>query len=271
MKKVISLIILSILLISCQTATPSTKLLKVGMECNYAPFNWMQQEASEDAVFIESTQSYCGGYDVLIAQKIALALDRDLVIVPTQWEGLIPALQSNSIDLIIAGMTDTASRRLEVSFTEPYYYSDYVVLMTQDSNYKDATSLDDFAGARFVGQIATNYDLIIDQIPGVIHEPALASVPLIINAIKQEAADATVVEKPVAQAILATNPGIIMLEFEEGQGFLQDEDVTTEVSIALNKDSETLLNDINQILNRLTQEDRDALMQQAMENQPAGE
>ncbi len=271
MKKIIVLLLTSLWLVSCSSAPTTTSVLSVGMECNYAPFNWMQQEESDDAIFVESTQSYCGGYDVLIAQEIADQLNLSLEIVPTQWEGLIPAIQSNSIDLIIAGMTDTEDRRLEVSFTEPYYYSDYVVLTLASSPLAQATSLEDLSGTKFVGQMATNYDLVIDQIPKVIHEPALATVPIIVNAIKQLAVDGTVVEKPVAQAVIATNPELVMVEFEEGSGFVQDENITTAVSIAVNKDNTELLTKVNEILKQLDQEKRESLMSQAMENQPSGE
>ncbi len=270
MKK-ITLLLIVLLLAACTPRQTTTSVLKVGMECNYAPFNWMQPEASDDAVYVENSKSYCGGYDVLVAKEIAAKLDRKLEIVPIAWEGLIPALQADSIDLIIAGMTATALRRQEVSFTEPYYYSDYVVLVLNDSAYASARSLEDLAKARFVGQMSTNYDLIIDQIPEVIHEPALASVPLIVAAIKQKAYDGTVVEKPVANAIIATNPELTMVEFDKGKGFVQDEDITTEVSIAVKKENSELLEQIDTILKQLTVEQREALMEKAIKNQPAGE
>lgn len=270
MKKVITILISLLVLTSCARTT-TTNVLKVGMECNYAPFNWMQSEASEDAVYVESTKSYCGGYDVLVANEIAKQLNQAVEIVPTSWDGLIPALQSKTIDLIIAGMTSTSDRREAVSFTKPYYYSDYVVLVSKDSTLVSAKSLEDLSGAKFVGQMSTNYDLIIDQIPGVVHEPALASVPLIVAAIKQQAYDGTVVEKPVANAIVATNPELAIVEFEAGKGFSQNEDITTEVSIAVHKENTELLAKIDEILEKLTVEQRDQMMDKAMQSQPSGE
>lgn len=78
--------------------------LRVGMECNYAPYNWTQSDASENAVAI-AAGGYADGYDVRIAKIIADKLGMDLEIVKTEWDGLTPALLSGNIDVIIAGMS----------------------------------------------------------------------------------------------------------------------------------------------------------------------
>lgn len=268
LKKILSLLFISLFLISCGSPTPTTERepFIVGTECNYAPFNWMQSEEDDSAVFVADSNGYCKGYDVTIAQEIAQKLNRPLEIKVVAWEGLIPALNSGSIDAIIAGMSYTSDRAQQVNFTEPYYYSDYVMLVLADSQYANSTSISDFNSARVVGQMGTNYDTIIDQINGVNHLPALNSYPLIVNALITGAADAAPAEKPTAQAILATNPELIMIEFEEGQGFIQSEDVTTEVSIALRKEDTQLLEEINTILQGIDQGQRDTWMQQAIES-----
>ena len=75
--------------------------LRIGMECGYAPFNWTQQDDSNGAVAIEGG-GYANGYDVQIAKKVADGLGKELVIVKTEWDGLVPAVQSGTIDGIIA-------------------------------------------------------------------------------------------------------------------------------------------------------------------------
>jgi len=75
---------------------------RVGMEAGYPPFNWTQTDDSNGAVKIEGSSEYAGGYDVEIAKIIAEGLGKELVIVKTEWLGLIPALTSNKIDAIIA-------------------------------------------------------------------------------------------------------------------------------------------------------------------------
>ena len=102
--------------------------LRVGMECNYAPYNWTQRAASETAVAI-AAGGYADGYDVRIAKIIADKLGMDLEIVKTEWDGLTPALLSGNIDVIIAGMSPTAEREEQVDFTDCYYNSNLVVII----------------------------------------------------------------------------------------------------------------------------------------------
>ena len=106
--------------------------LRVGMECAYAPFNWTDMSApTVGAVPISSQGSegmYANGYDVQIAQYIANKLGMKLEIYAITWDGLLPALQSGSVDAIIAGMSPTAEREAEIDFTNVYYSSNLVVI-----------------------------------------------------------------------------------------------------------------------------------------------
>ena len=92
------------------TQAVESNVLRVGMECAYPPFNWTQVDDSNNAAKIQGG-GYAGGYDVKIAQKIAEGLGKELVIVKTEWDGLSPALTSEKIDMIIAGMSATKERK----------------------------------------------------------------------------------------------------------------------------------------------------------------
>lgn len=263
MHKKIFISLVLLLLIGC-SSTSNSNTLTVGMECNYAPFNWLSSTETEGSVFVEEAQGYCTGYDVRVAKELASELNKELVVKAISWDGLIPALQSNSIDLIIAGMTNTTERSEQISFTEPYYYSDYVMIVSKEGPYASATSLSDFKGANIVGQMGTNYDLIIDQIDGVNHLPALSSYPLIVNAINSQVADGAPAELPAAQSIIKTNPSLTIVEFPEGKGFTQNEDITTEVSIGVHKNNTELLNQVDDILTQINQQTRDTWMSEAI-------
>lgn len=270
MKKII-LILTSLLLVACSSAksNQNSDQFVVGLECNYAPFNWLSTEETETSVYVESASAYCDGYDVRVASAIADHLGLELVVEQITWEGLIMALQSETIDAIIAGMSNTPERAEQVNFTAPYYQSDYVMLVLNDSPLASATTLDDFSGYDIVGQVNTAYDVIIDQIPDVNHLTPLSTYPLIVHALTNEVADGAPAEKPAAMAIVEANPNLTFVEFQPGQGFTQNEDVTTEVSIALNKSDEALLNQINEFLNSLDQSTREQWMNEAIEAQGA--
>ncbi|QWB99480.1 transporter substrate-binding domain-containing protein [Mycoplasmatota bacterium] len=242
----------------------------VGMEAAYAPFNWTVSENDryEDAYPLDGTNSYVDGYDVQIAIMIAEALDMNLVIKAVEWDGLIPSLNNTSeIDLIIAGMSPTAERAQSVNFTSAYYSSTHVVVLKADSEYANAQSIDDFDGASMVGQLNTIYDDVINQMSGAIHEDPLTDVPTIITAINNDRYDGTVLELPVALAVIETNPDLTYIEFSEGNGFtvsFEDKDV----SIALRQTDTELLGQINSILEDITNQERETIMADAINRQP---
>ncbi len=81
-------------------------------------------------------------------QKIAASMDKELLVVKTKWEGLVPALTSGKIDMIIAGMSPTEERKKEIAFSDSYYTSIPTLVVRSDSQYANATSLADFTGTK---------------------------------------------------------------------------------------------------------------------------
>ncbi|MBQ1507924.1 MAG: transporter substrate-binding domain-containing protein [Erysipelotrichaceae bacterium] len=123
-RTLIALLFAFLLLTACGTPkAPDTPVLRVGMECNYAPFNWTTTEQSDTTRPINEVD-YADGYDVVIASMIGTDIGMDTQIVKLDWDNLILALQNDQIDLVIAGMTDTPTRREQVNFTTPYYVSE---------------------------------------------------------------------------------------------------------------------------------------------------
>ena len=114
MKRILAVLIAAVMLLSAASALAEP--FRVGMECAYAPFNWQQTEADENSVPIDGGVGYAGGYDVEIARRIADGLGRELVIVKLEWDGLIPALQSNMIDAVIAGNMGGEAKALLLSY-----------------------------------------------------------------------------------------------------------------------------------------------------------
>lgn len=242
----------------------------VGMECAYAPFNWTVEEANAyaSAVQIDGTNNYCDGYDVTVAQAIADGLGVDLVVKAIEWDGLIPSLaESGQIDLIIAGMSPTAERAQTVSFSNEYYQSSHVVVLRSDSVYASATSIQDFAGANVVAQMSTIYDDLVVQLTGATHADPLSDVPTIVTGISSGIYDATILELPVAIALVESNPELTYIAFTEGNGF----DVSYEdsaVAVALRQGDVTLLGLVNQILAGISVEQREGWMVDAIDRQP---
>lgn len=254
-------------LAGCTPATNDESTIIVGLECDYAPFNWTQIQDSDTAFPIQGNIGFCDGYDITVASAIADGLGRDLIVKQIAWEGLEPALNSGEIDMIVAGMTDTAERRQQVAFSAPYYASDMVLIVRADSPLASATSLSDFSGAKVVAQRGTFHNDLIPQITGVIHQTPLATFPLLVNSVSSFEADAMVSERPVAVSIVATNPQLVIVSFEEGMGFETDAEDTT-VSVAVRQSDTELLASINAILAGISTETRNRWMEEALARQP---
>ena len=243
--------------------------LRIGMECGYAPFNWTQQDDSNGAVAIEGGGGYANGYDVQIAKKVADGLGKELVIVKTEWDGLVPAVQSGVIDGIIAGMSPTAERKESIDFSDNYYVSDLVIVVRADSPYADATSLADFAGAKITGQLNTFHDTVIDQIEGVEHVTAMPDFPSMRLALESGIIDGYVSERPEGISASAANSNFAFVGFDLENGFTYNVDDAA-IAMGIKKDSD-LTTQVNEVLAGISQEERDQLMKDAIANQPAAE
>ncbi|MGX9136516.1 transporter substrate-binding domain-containing protein [Rummeliibacillus sp. JY-2-4R] len=248
-------------------SSESKDTFTVGMEAGYPPFNWTQADDSNGAVAIEGNAEYAGGYDVQIAKEIADGLGKKLVIVKTEWDGLVPSLTSGKIDAIIAGMSPTAERKQTIDFSDIYYKSNLVMVVKKGSKYETATSIADFNGAKVTAQLNTFHYSVIDQIKGVKKETAMDNFPAMRVALEAGKIDAYVSEKPEAVSATAANDKFAMVEFADGNGFKTSEEDTA-IAVGVQKDSK-LTAKINEILKGISEEERIKIMDDAIKNQPA--
>lgn len=266
MRRVLGLVLLGLVILLSGCAEDDVNELVVGLECNYAPFNWTTATEGENGISIDQVSAYCDGYDVTMSSYIADELGMELVIRKIEWDGLIPALLSGEIDVIIAGMSPTPERAETVSFTNEYFRSEQVLVVSIDSVYASATSLDDFNGAGVIAQMSTLQDGLIDQITGVNHQTALGDYPSLVASLTSGVSDALVAELPVAQSIIASNTGLTIVRLGD-DGFAVDaSDVS--VSVAVRQDENDLLDSINTVLNGITEETRNQWMTDALTRQP---
>ena len=201
------------------------KVLKVAMECAYAPYNWTQPDDSNGAVPIADSNEYAYGYDVMMAKKICEELGYDLQIVRLDWDSLIPAIQSGQVDCVIAGQSITEERLQAVDFSEPYYYATIVTLVKEDGKYANATSVADLAGATCTSQQSTIwYQNCLPQIPDANILAATASAPDMLMSLNADKCDLVVTDQPTGKGALVAYPNFKMLEFGGGDNDFQVSD-----------------------------------------------
>ena len=281
MKRTVSLILAALMCLSMILAFASCGKLKasedldrvkaagkivVGMECAYAPYNWAQATSNEFTVKL-ANGSYADGFDVQISKKIADSLGVELVITPIEWDGLLPALESGGIDMIIAGMSPTEDRKLSIDFSDTYFDSNLVMVVKKGGSYENATSIADFSGAKITAQQNTFHYTVIDQITGVQKQTALADFAALMQALSSGAIDGYICEKPGAVSAVASNPDFAFVEFADGKGFECDP-AESSISVGIRKGS-SLTDEINKVIRTMSKADKEALMDAAIERQPA--
>ena len=103
---------------SLLTEIVNRKKLVVGMELKYPPFEFTDEKGQPQ------------GLDVELARMAAKDLGVELEIKDMEWTGLIPALQTGKIDIIISGITGTLERAKTITFTSPYFTTGLCALLS---------------------------------------------------------------------------------------------------------------------------------------------
>ena len=255
-------------LASCKQTkfNPKKGVLRVGLECAYAPFNWTEVAKTDTNVPIKGkVSSYAEGYDIMVARRIAEELGYQLEIYKYEFDGLIMALNNGSIDLIIAGMSPTEERKQSINFSDAYYRSEHVLLLQKPSKYVNAKTFEDLSGAKVIGQKGTLYDDLAKQISqknsSVKYQAPLDTVNAILVPLRAGALDLTVLEEPVAIGICAADSSFTYIKLNS-KFDVADEDL--DVAIGVRKVDTELLSQVNAALAKISQEERISMMERAI-------
>lgn len=285
MKRILSIILAAVMLAvsltalaSCGNSVDASKVvenikkagvLKVGMECAYAPYNWTQTNADNDAVKIKNADGYANGYDVQAARKIAASLGVELEIYAYKWDALIPAVESGTIDCVIAGMSPTAERKAVLDFSDNYYVSNLVIIVREDGAYANAQSLADFKGCSIGAQAATFHAEALKQIEDV-KENILDDFTLLYTALTANTIDGYVAEEPTAYSICSEGSGLTFAPLvNNSTGFTCDEGDTA-IAVGVRKGSD-LAAAISEIVDGISDSERSELMMKMVSIAPVEE
>ena len=254
---------------SKEASSSSSNTLKVAMECGYAPYNWTQTTDANGAVKINGSTEYAYGYDVMMAKLIAEKLGKDLEIVKLDWDSLVPAVQSGTVDCVIAGQSITSDRLQMVDFTTPYYYAAIVCLVNEGSKYENAQGISDLKGAVCTSQQNTVwYDVCLPQIEDANILPAQESAPAMLVALSAGRVDLICTDMPTAQAALVAYPSFRLLDFTESDDNFVVSQEEINIGISVSKNNPELTAAINEVLATLTVEDYNKMMDEAISVQP---
>src|SRR5690554_921225 len=250
MKKIIALMLTMVMMVGllagctsgASEATSKVGQIKsegkivLGTAADYPSYEFHKEIDGQDQIV---------GFDIEIAKAIAEELGVELEIVDMKFEGLLPALVTNDIDFIIAGMVANEERKESVDFSIPYYQAqqrmivkvedaetlktpadfDGLKIGAQKSTIQEAIALDKFASAEYVG-LSKITDLVLE--------------------LKNGKVDGVILVEPVAKAYVNQNDDLFLAEEILGQ-----EDG---VAVAINKGNDDLVQEIDKVLQNLMDE-----------------
>ena len=172
-----------------------------------------------------------------IAKAIAAALDKELVIEDMEFGGLTQALNSNRIDMAVAGITITELRLEEVDFSEPYHFAGQTVVIREDE--EGIEGVDDLEGKIVAVQLGTTGDLEAHERFPVENIRQYNKINEGFLDLANKRVDAIIIDIPVAERYIEIKGGCKTV----GGAFTEEY-----FGIAVKKENTELLAEINNVL-----------------------
>ncbi len=263
-----------IALSGCNSNSSDTNVIRIGMECNYAPFNWTAGSESEYTLPVyNEAGKYADGYDIQFAKRLAKETGKSVEIYKLEWDSLIIQLNSNQIDAVIAGMTDTEERRQQISFSNEYYRSELVLIASKtiSAQYSSQELGDSELRSLLNGKIiesqrGTVTDDVIETFKtnyGAVHSTAVDTFSKAALDVHTGAVFAMTAELPVAQSIVKNYDDLGIIHMN--QNILGVDLSELGVSVGIRKGDTELQNTINEVLANYSTADRNSDMALAVE------
>lgn len=206
--------------------------LIMGTEASFKPFEFTDE--NNEPI----------GFDIDLARAVAEEIGLELDVRDQPFDGLIGALQANQIDMIVAGMTITEERKQTVAFSNPYYNAKQAVIVRAGETR--VTSVEDLANLNIAVQMGTTGAAKAEEIKGTADDTSLKQYEKVNEAFMELTngrVDAVIIDAPVGASYMKQFEGLEVVEeiaFEDEQ-----------FGIAVRKDDEKLLNDVNTALDNI--------------------
>ncbi len=234
MKKFFILSVVTIILISTLSSCAKKEekdVIRVGMELKWPPFE------------MTNTDGKAEGISVLIAEEFGKYLGKEVEIVDMAFSSLIPALETEKIDVIIASMGITEDRKEKINFSQPYMYFKLIPAVNKQSGIKDLDTLFSKEGVRFVAPKSfSSIGLVKEKAnnPKIVEfdDKATASLEL-----ANFNADAFIVDAVTAVGIAKTYPDNVEVIYEAAQ--------VSPVAMGMSKKSTELQKKANEFVSKM--------------------
>lgn len=185
-------------------------VLRIGLEGTYPPF-----DSRNSAGELE-------GFDVDVAKAVAAKLGVKPQFIPTEWSGIIAALQTGKFDVIVNQVTITPQRKQVLDFSQPYTYSAAQLIQRVDDK-REFKSLDEFKGDKKLGvTLGTNYDQMARAVPGI-NAQTYPGAPEKLRDLSSKRIDATIDDRLMLPYMIKTSqlplrPGAVLKGADQEMG-----------------------------------------------------
>lgn len=230
MKKIIALILSILMVVSlaaCGSASTDNELV-MGTNASFPPYEYYDEDG-ETII----------GIDAEIAKAVADKLGMELTIKDMEFDSLLTAVQSGSVDIVFAGLTVTDERKESVDFSITYATGIQVIIVAEDSEIATADDLD---GKTIGVQTGTTGDIYCTDDYGQENVKQYANGALAVAALKNGQVDCVVIDNEPAKSFVAANEGLKILDTEY---------VTEDYAAAISKDNTELTEKVNAAMEEL--------------------
>jgi arginine/lysine/histidine transporter system substrate-binding protein len=215
----------------------------IGTSADFPPYEFHIQDNGADRIV---------GFDIAVGEEVAKDLGVKLEIKDMKFDGLLAALASGNVDIILSGMTPTDERKKAVDFSDIYYRAEQGVIVRAADKDKFTTveslkkaMIGVQKGSIQVGIAKKQIKGIADAAQNSDEVKELGKLSDLVLELKSKKIDAIVVETEVSKAYVAANPDLFVAPF-----VFPDSDGGA--AIAVKKDNAALLEAVNKTLARLT-------------------
>lgn len=185
------LMFLSTILVSCGEFKDNNTWV-VGTSADNPPYEFMR-----DGEIV--------GFDIDLMVAIGQHLGKNIEFRNMEFHGLLAALSSNNVDMVIAGMSITPERQKRVEFSTPYTDARIALLFRRDDKFRE---LEDLKGKYVGAQLGTIWTLISHDMSTKYNyrTKALANNLMLVEELKGKRLDAVILEESQAQKFVEKTP-----------------------------------------------------------------
>lgn len=180
------------------------------------------------------------GFDIDMGEEIAKRMGIRIEWQPTDWDGVISALQTKRFDVIISGMTVTEERAQQVNFTQPYVKAGVVALVKAGND--SVKSREDLSGKVVGIQGGSSGEEVVKELEGLKEVKRYKQFPECLSDLEIGRLDAAIVDVTVAAHYLALRPGVFQIATPLNEELF---------AIATRKEDTKLLDELNRVLSEM--------------------